>query len=148
MGVDSFMLWTSFHTMTQVSIIRNCFQNHIYGPCLLRICKGNTKRRTRVVGHNNKLKRVSPSSWPCSENYLNRTTSTMCAGALVSWLWEEAHVLKIMGSNPSILHGHFSHYFAVKLYWWRPKINEKEAGDGPLKTFTRGCRWSMCRNSN
>ena len=33
-------------------------------------------------------------------------------GALVLWLWEETHVLKVMGSNPStcILDGNFCIY--------------------------------------
>ena len=56
-------------------------------------------------------------------------------------LWEETHVLKVVGSNPGTVFWMdiFSHLFVVKIVmmfvWKRPKINEKEAGVGPfLKT--------------
>ena len=68
----------------------------------------------------------------------------MCAGALVSWLWEEAHVLKIMGSNPSILHGHFSHYFAVKIVLMKTE-NKRERGRGwAIKKHLHGGADGQC----
>ena len=42
---------------------------------------------------------------------------TLKAGALVYWLWEEAHVPKVVGSNPSTIYWMdiFSHLFVVKI---------------------------------
>ena len=42
----------------------------------------------------------------------------LAKGILVKWLWQETHVLKVMGSNPStvhILHGHFSQLIVAKI---------------------------------
>ena len=48
------------------------------------------------------------------------------AGALVQWLWEETHVPKVIGSNPSTL---YFHYICCKncndVCLKRPKINDK-----------------------
>ena len=62
------------------------------------------------------------------------------AGALVEVLWG---ILKVVGSNPS-LYNILSHLFLVKIVlfaWKRPKINEKEAGDGPFKKIS----WTQFR---
>ena len=39
------------------------------------------------------------------------------AGALVSWLWEETHIPKVVGSNPVTVYWMdiFSHIFVVKI---------------------------------
>ena len=39
------------------------------------------------------------------------------AGALVQWLWEETHVVKVVGSNPGTIKwmDFFSHIFVVKI---------------------------------
>ena len=39
-------------------------------------------------------------------------------------------------SQHHILEGHFSHLFVVKLVLYKTKINQKEAGDGPLKIIS------------
>ena len=56
-------------------------------------------------------------------------------GALVLWLWEETHVPKILGSNPSTVcwMDIFSHIFVVRIVMFlfeKMKINEEEAVDG------------------
>ena len=87
---------------------------------------------------------ISSSSWlrrlhqfkaflmPVTFNYFR-------AGALVQWLREEAHVPKVMGLNPSAIYCMDMTFFT--LIWCkncndvclkRPKINEKEAGVGPI----------------
>ena len=51
--------------------------------------------------------------------FISKDKNTECrAGALVYWLREETHVLKVVGSNPStikVLDGHLSHIFVVKI---------------------------------
>ena len=60
------------------------------------------------------------------------------AGALVQWLWEKTHVLKVVGSNPGAIYWMDMTFFTLICCknciacLKRPKINEKEAGDGPL----------------
>ena len=55
-------------------------------------------------------------------------------GALVLWLWEETHVLKVMGSNPSTCMEIFAFVCSknCKVCLKRPKI-KIEAGDLPFK---------------
>ena len=51
------------------------------------------------------------------------------------WSWEETHVMKVVGSNHSTLSGYFFTYLCCKncnFCWKVPKINEKEAVDGPF----------------
>ena len=53
------------------------------------------------------------------------------------WLWATTHVRKVVGSNPGAIYWMdiFSRLFVVKIVmfvWGRPKINEKEAGIGPI----------------
>ena len=60
------------------------------------------------------------------------------------WLWEDTHVLKVVGSNPSTIYWMdiFSHLFVVEivLLFEKMKINEKEAGHGPfLRYLERQC---------
>ena len=54
--------------------------------------------------------RRCPSSWPPLRLKHNRV------GALVQWLWDETHVLKVVGSNPNTVYlmNIFSHIFVVK----------------------------------
>ena len=64
------------------------------------------------------------------------TIVCLWAGAIVQWLWEKTHVLKVMDSNPNTvpLYGHFSHKFVVRIVMYlfeKTKINEKEAGNVP-----------------
>ena len=56
------------------------------------------------------------------------------AGALVWWLWEETHILKVVGSNPAPYTGwtFFTYCKNCNVCLKRPKINEKEAGVGPF----------------
>ena len=58
------------------------------------------------------------------------------AGVLVKWLWEETHVLKVVGMNPCTTYwvDIFSHIFVVKfvMFFEKTKINEKEAGECPF----------------
>ena len=75
-------------------------------------------------------------------------------GALVQWLWEETHDLKVLCSSPGlvvmggdsrskgpvfesqhqILDAYFHIFFAenIVMFVYKTKINDKEAGDGPL----------------
>ena len=51
------------------------------------------------------------------------------AGTLVKWLWEETHVLKVVGLNPSTIYWMdiFSHWFVVKIvmmFVWKDEINK------------------------
>ena len=53
------------------------------------------------------------------------------------WLWEETHVLKVMGSNPCTIHWMdiFSNIFILKIGMFvrKTKYTKKGAGYGPLK---------------
>ena len=57
--------------------------------------------------------------------------------ALVEWLLEETHDLKVVGSNPSIVHRMdiFSNIFVVKIVclFEKTKINKKRLGMAHLK---------------
>ena len=70
------------------------------------------------------------------------TKNHVLSRGLESWssgfVWEEAHVLKVVGSNPSTLY--WMDIFSlicckncIQVCLKRPTINEKEAGDGPFK---------------
>ena len=58
---------------------------------------------------------------------------------MVKWLWEEARVQEIVGSNPNTGWTFFTLICCLNclVNLKRLKINEKEAGDCPLKTFER-----------
>ena len=62
------------------------------------------------------------------------------AGALVQWLWEEAHIPKVVGLNPGAVYWMEMTFFTLicckncnDVCFKRPKINEKEARVGPFK---------------
>ena len=61
------------------------------------------------------------------------------AGALVQWLWEETHIPKVVGSNPSAGYWMDMTFFTLIccknciVCLKRPKINKKEAGIGSFK---------------
>ena len=59
----------------------------------------------------------------------NNLTYNDLTRALVEWLWEETHVVKVMGSNPISV---FFTYFFWKLFVWKDENKEKEARNGPL----------------
>ena len=50
-------------------------------------------------------------------NFDQLTLLSLMAGALVQWLWEETHVLKVMGSNTGTLYWMdiISQIFVVKI---------------------------------
>ena len=52
----------------------------------------------------------------CYQKLIERSPNCR-AGALVKWLWEETHVLKVIGLNPSTIYwmDDFSHIFVVKI---------------------------------
>ena len=66
--------------------------------------------------------------------------------ALVWWLREETQVLKVVGSNPSAVYWMDMTFFTLIccknciVCLKRPKINEKEAGDGPFLKFNLYCK--------
>ena len=67
---------------------------------------------------------------------LTVTISEVRAAALVQWLWEESHVPKIMGLNPSTIY--WMDFFSsicckIVMLFEKTKINDKEAGDSLFK---------------
>ena len=58
------------------------------------------------------------------------------AGALVLWLLDETQNMKVVGLNPSAIYWmDIFHIICCKIAMFvsnRPKINEKEVGDGSL----------------
>ena len=57
---------------------------------------------------------------------------------MVQWLWEETHVLKAVGSNPSTIHIRWTFlriFLLLKSYFLfqKSRVDEKEAGDGQNK---------------
>ena len=76
------------------------------------------------------------------QNIFGRTRAGIVgwAGALVQWLWEMTQDLEVVGSNPGTVYWMEMTFFAlicskhcIDVRLKRPKINEKEAGVGPLK---------------
>ena len=54
---------------------------------------------------------------------------------LCGWLWEETHVQKVVGSNPSTLYWmeNFHIYLCCEnCNVWKDENEQKEAGDGPF----------------
>ena len=73
----------------------------------------------------------------CSQcdQMLEQNLARLWAGALVWWLWEETHVLKVVCSNPSTVYWMdiFSNIFVAKIVRLKgSKINVKEAGNDPF----------------
>ena len=69
------------------------------------------------------------------------------AGALVYWLWEETHILKVVGSNPSPVYWmDIFHHFIISMQkivmFEKTRINEKEAGYGFVRWL--GHRKMIC----
>ena len=95
----------------------------------------------------------------CSQcdQMLEQNLARLWAGALVWWLWEETHVLKVVCSNPSTVYWMdiFSNIFVAKIVRLKgSKINVKEAENDPfllkvaqfLKNYIATAFWPKLNN--